>query len=365
MTRANLDYEFKRMPYQRGQQMIYGASITGILATSVLLLEQEALPTARFIGVMLFVFNAFAHLKHLYELDTRFTIMNTALDRIESVFAEKPLAEAMAKDTAQVTQTVQPDVPEIAFRDVSFSYEGDPEKEVLHGISFTAERGQMIALIGQSGSGKTTIANLLARFWDVTSGQILVRGTDIRDMPMSALMEQISMVFQKVYLFRDTVFHNIAMGKEGATLSEVEAAAKKAGCYDFIMKLPYGFDTVIGEGGASLSGGETQRISIARCILKDTPIIILDEATASIDADNEKLIQEAMTELCRDKTTIVIAHRLNTIRNADRIILIGDGRIIDSGSHETLSKRCEAYRRMVALQNTNGWAKRPDKALSA
>ena len=169
------------------------------------------------------------------------------------------------------------------FRNVTFAY---GEKEVLHDVSFTLEKNRMLALVGPSGGGKSTVANLLSRFWDVKQGQILVRGRDIRDIPLSDLMDQISMVFQRVYLFQDTVYNNIAMGRTDATREKVYEAARKARCYDFIMELPDGFDTVIGEGGASLSGGERQRISIARCILKDAPIVILDEATASVDADN-------------------------------------------------------------------------------
>lgn len=188
------------------------------------------------------------------------------------------------------------------------------EEDTVRGVSFAAEKNTMTALVGPSGGGKTTLANLLARFWDIKSGSIKIRGADIRDVPLSELMDKISMVFQRVYLFADTVYNNIAMGRPTATKEEVEEAARKARCYDFIMNLPQGFDTVIGEGGASLSGGEKQRISIARCILKDAPVVILDEATASVDLDNERYIQEAITELVRGKTLLVIAHRLNTIR---------------------------------------------------
>ena len=209
----------------------------------------------------------------------------------------------------------------------------------------------MFALVGQSGGGKSTIANLLARFWDVNAGSIRIRGQDIREVPLSDLMDNISMVFQRVYLFQDTIFNNIAMGKTNATREEVIEVAKKARCYDFIMQLPQGFDTVIGEGGASLSGGEQQRISIARCMLKDAPIVILDEATASVDADNEHFIQEAISELCRGKTLIVIAHRLNTIRNADRILVIRNGQIAESGTHDELMALGGEYRNMVSKQS--------------
>ena len=208
----------------------------------------------------------------------------------------------------------------------------------------------MTALVGPSGGGKSTIASLLARFWDVGNGRILVKGKDIREVSLGRLMDQISMVFQRVYLFQDTVYNNIAIARPDATREEVEEAARKARCYDFIMQLPDGFDTVIGEGGASLSGGEKQRISIARCILKDAPIVILDEATASVDADNERAIQEAISELCRNKTLLVIAHRLKTIRDADQILVIADGQIAEQGNHAALMERQGAYAHMVTLQ---------------
>jgi ATP-binding cassette subfamily B protein len=209
----------------------------------------------------------------------------------------------------------------------------------------------MTALVGPSGGGKSTIASLLARFWDIKDGRILVDGQDVREVSLGSLMDRISMVFQRVYLFQDTIYNNIAIGRPDATREEVVEAAKKARCYDFIMELPDGFDTVIGEGGASLSGGEKQRISIARCILKDAPIVILDEATASVDADNERAIQEAISELCRNKTLLVIAHRLKTIRDADRILVINDGKIVESGDHTQLMEMDGMYAHMVALQS--------------
>ena len=208
----------------------------------------------------------------------------------------------------------------------------------------------MTALVGQSGGGKSTVANLLARFWDTDSGEILIRGVNIKDILLSELMSEISMVFQRVYLFQDTIFNNIAMGRENATKEEVIETAKKARCYDFIMALPDGFDTMVGEGGTTLSGGEKQRISIARCILKDAPIVILDEATASVDVDNESYIQEAISELVKNKTLLVIAHRLNTIRDADNIIVIKNGSIAEQGNHHKLMDLGGIYKSMVELQ---------------
>ncbi|MBS6641841.1 MAG: ATP-binding cassette domain-containing protein, partial [Clostridiaceae bacterium] len=207
-----------------------------------------------------------------------------------------------------------------------------------------------------SGGGKSTIASLLTRFWDVKSGQVLVRGEDIRDVPLHDLMDHISMVFQRVYLFQDTIYNNISMGRPDASREEVVEAAKKARCYDFIMKLPDGFDTVIGEGGATLSGGEKQRISIARCLLKDAPIIIFDEATANVDPENEDLLQKAMEALTREKTVLMIAHRLKTVRNADQILVLDQGRIVQRGTHNELIAQDGIYRDFVSERTaSNQW----------
>ena len=215
----------------------------------------------------------------------------------------------------------------------------------------------MTALVGKSGSGKSTIANLLVRFWDINSGTIYIGGIDIKELPLSVLMNQISMVFQNVYLFQDTIYNNILMGRSDATEQEVIEAAKKARCYDFVMELPNGFQTIIGEGGASLSGGEKQRISIARCILKDAPIVILDEATASVDTDNESYIQEAISELVKGKTLLVIAHRLNTIQNADQILVIDNGQIAQQGNHEELLIQPGIYQDFVNIRKSAaGWS---------
>jgi len=215
-------------------------------------------------------------------------------------------------------------------------------------MSFAVNKGEMLALVGPSGGGKSTVVNLIARLWDIGDGMIKIRGTDIRDIPLGELMNEISMVFQRVYLFNDTVYHNIAMGRPDATREEIISAAKKARCHDFIMQLPDGYDTVLGEGGADLSGGERQRISIARCILKDAPIILLDEATASVDVDNEWYIQEAISELCRNKTVIVIAHRLYTIKDADKILVIKDGRIEEQGTYDELITKDGTFKVMVS-----------------
>ncbi|MBQ8967243.1 ABC transporter ATP-binding protein [Ruminococcus sp.] len=336
---ANLEYEEHILPYEIAMMLLYGIGMTGILASAVWLFQQGSITAVYFVGVVLFLFSIFSSVKHLFQQSTRLTIMKNSLDRINEIFNE---AEITDFGTAKITD--DPTDAEIEFQNVSFGY---GKEMILRDISFTAKKGQIAALVGESGSGKTTIASLLARFWDVGSGEIRIRNTNIKDVQLSDLMAHISMVFQRVYLFHDTVYNNIAMGS-GASREEVMEAAKKARCYEFIMSLPYGFDTIIGEGGATLSGGEAQRISIARCILKDAPIIILDEATASIDADNERCIQEAMSELCRNKTVLVIAHRLYTIANADQIIVMDKGRIAEQGTREELLSLGGIYSRMEA-----------------
>lgn len=343
---TSIKFEKKITPWTSGLNIIYGIGITLILAVTLYLYTHEALGLPYVLGLILFIFDLFSPLKTLYGEATRLTVMNAALDRIEGVLNEVELEDKGTKQLPEINLSE----PEIRFDHVNFSY---ADKEVLHGMSFEMQKNTMTALVGQSGGGKTTVANLLARFWDINSGEILIRGVNIKDISLSHLMSEISMVFQRVYLFQDTIFNNIAMGRENATKAEVIEAAKKARCYDFIMSLPDGFDTMIGEGGATLSGGEKQRISIARCILKDAPIVILDEATTSVDVDNESYIQEAISELVNNKTLLVIAHRLNTIRDADNIIVIKNGTIVEQGNHHKLMDLGGIYKSMVELQGKN------------
>ena len=229
-------------------------------------------------------------------------------------------------------------------------------KEVLHDVSFTAKEGEVTALVGPSGSGKSTCAKLAARLWDVTAGRILVGGVDISKVDPEVLLTDYSMVFQDVVLFDDTVMENIRLGKRGATDAEVLAAARAANCEEFVQRLPKGYDTPIGENGAKLSGGERQRISIARALLKDAPIILLDEATASLDVENETKVQEALSHLLTGKTVLVIAHRMRTVEAADHIIVLSDGSVAEEGSPAELMNQNGLFCRMVELQRQSlGW----------
>lgn len=229
-------------------------------------------------------------------------------------------------------------------------------RNALEEISFTIPEGSTTAIVGPSGSGKSTVCNLLMRFYDVTSGGIRIGGIDVRELTCDSLLNHISAVFQNVHVFNDTVANNITFGKPDATMDEVIAAAQQARCHDFIMKLPEGYDTVIGDAGNTLSGGEKQRVSLARALLKDAPIIILDEATASIDPENEHLVQEALAALTHDKTVVVIAHRLNTIESADQILVLDKGRIVERGNHAELIERPGMYRHFVDIrQHAESW----------
>ena len=250
-------------------------------------------------------------------------------------------------------QDILPERCDIALEHVDFSYD---QKKILDDVSLTIPEKTTVAIVGPSGSGKTTLCHLMARFWDVQGGRVTLGGRDVRAYSYDSLMRNFSFVFQRTYLFSDTIANNIRFGKPDASMEEVIAAAKKARCHDFIKALPKGYDTVIGEGGASISGGERQRITIARAIMKDAPIIILDEATANVDPENEKDLVEAIQELTHDKTVIMIAHRLKTVRNADCIFVVDGGKIVQRGTHEELVGQDGIYRRFVVeRRQASGW----------
>ena len=375
--KESIDFEKSYGPWARALYLTYGIGTSFMLAVAGLLYAKGEMSPDYMVGMILFLFDLFISIESYYGQITRLTVTAASLDRIEEVFQAEELHDSAdtalstdrketRKDSADMAMsesaketrnesgvTFSKDAKEkdslVEYSDVSFGYTG---KNVLNHISFSMKKGEMTALVGPSGSGKSTIVSLLARFWDIREGTIKLNGKDIKNISLGSLMDQISMVFQRVYLFKDTIYNNIAMGRPDATREEVVEAAKKARCYDLIRSLPEGFDTVIGEGGASLSGGEKQRISIARCILKDSPIVILDEATASVDADNERAIQEAISELCKNKTLLVIAHRLKTIKDADQILVVSEGKIIERGNHDKLMEEDGIYARMVSVQES-------------
>lgn len=275
-----------------------------------------------------------------------FRYFELAARRLAAVYAQPQITFA--------AEAAAPAGCDIEFRGVDFAYE--PGKPVLKKLSFTAAPGSVTALIGSSGSGKTTITSLIARFWDVTAGAILLGGQDIRRLHPDQLLAKIGMVFQDVYLLNDTIYNNIKIGRPDASREDILRAAEAAHCREFIERLPDGFDTMVGEGGSTLSGGEKQRLSIARAMLKDAPVLLLDEATASLDADNEHEIQQSLWRLRAGKTVVVIAHRLDTIRDADQIIVLADGEISEQGCHADLMARGGAYHRMVTeLEKAKNW----------
>jgi subfamily B ATP-binding cassette protein MsbA len=262
----------------------------------------------------------------------------------EDVVTEKPGAKALPHFTGT-----------IRLEDVSFSYlsDGEESREILRGIDLDVKRGEILAIVGSRGAGKSTLVHLIPRFFDVTAGRILIDGHDVRDVTLSSLRSQVGIVTQETVLFNDTVRNNIAYGQPHVPLKEVEAAARAALAHDFILRLPAGYDTVIGERGVRLSGGERQRLAIARALLKNAPILILDEATSALDSESEALVQSALHNLMSGRTVFVIAHRLSTVRRADRIVVIENGRIAETGAHEDLMKQVGTYRRLYELQFTN------------
>lgn len=272
-------------------------------------------------------------------------MLDSSLNRMEKV-ANIPVMDDGATK-------ISPENCNIQLKNVSFGYDS---RTIIKNINLVIPQGTSTAIVGYSGSGKTTLCNLITRFWDVDSGEILFGGHNVKEYACDDLLSHFSMVFQNVYLFHDTIENNIKFGKPDATLEEIKAAAKRACCYDFIMALPDGFQTIIGEGGSTLSGGERQRISIARAILKDAPIVILDEATSSIDPENEHELLKAIAELTKNKTLISIAHRMTTVRNADQIIVLSDGQIVQQGTHQTLISQDGIYRNFLTIRTQSaGW----------
>ncbi|HCU7295228.1 TPA: ABC transporter ATP-binding protein [Staphylococcus aureus] len=343
--RVNTKIEMQYIPFNLLH--LLSLKVTSILIVLVarLLFIHNSIDLPTFIMISIFSFVIFDSVENINSAAHVLEIIDMTLEDIEKI-KSAPELDKKGKDL-----TIEND--DIAFENVNFSYD---DKQVIKNVSFDIAANTSTAIVGPSGSGKSTLCHLLLRFYDVNDGFIRIGGIDIKDLKLSSLMSQISAVFQKVYLFNDTIENNILFGNPDATEEEVIRAAKQACCHDFIMKLPDGYKTVLHEKGNNLSGGERQRISIARAILKDAPIIILDEATASIDPENEQLIQTAINELSKGKTVITIAHKLETIKNADQIIVLNEGEIIQKGSHDELIRKPGMYQDFIRIKSKSaGW----------
>lgn len=332
--------------------------VSGSLVTAGQMFLRLGLATVIVVGNTLMLHgetNLFTYILFLIAASRLYDPLSGAMANMSELFAVdlqvKRLKEIQNYKEEKKEKDYQTNGYDITFDHVKFSYE--PGKPVLRDVSFTAKQGQVTALVGPSGGGKSTVANLAAGFYDVEGGTIRLGGTDIAPIDSVAMMKEFSVVFQNVVLFNNTVMENIRVGRKNATDAEVIAAAKAARCHDFIEKLPEGYQTVIGENGSTLSGGECQRLSIARALLKDAPVILLDEATASLDVDNETEIQEAISRLVKGKTVLVIAHRMRTVENADQIIVLDGGVVAESGTHDTLMKKNGLYARLVKLQTAS------------
>ena len=344
-SRILLDLEKSVAPYTVIQRIVMGITTVAMVYVSLNLNLSGELPLAE---TILMIMASFIIFEGLIGAGSNMAILRACENAIDSV----GFIDSMP-DMKEGSITEPMKNHKIVFKDVSFSFDDRP---ILKNVSAEIKENTMTAIVGPSGSGKTTFCNLIARFWDVNSGEILIGGNNIKDYKIENLMNSISMVFQDVYLFEDTIENNIKFGKQNASHEEVVQAAKKARCHEFIEALPEGYNTLIREGGASLSGGEKQRISIARAMLKDADIIIFDEATANIDPENEDKLKEAIESLTKNKTVIMIAHRLKTIRNADQILVLKDGEIVERGSHEELIKNNGLYSDLInAKAKAESW----------
>ena len=334
--RADLEVEQVMIPYTAAQEAVLQLASVLMMLAAVVFWANGTMSLANALMVLVMAFLVFNQIKAFG--------MGVSMLRMAAASIDRTLETEQMPRMDEHGKAVSPKTHDITFDHVSFSYEN---KQILHDINVTLPNKTTTAIVGPSGSGKSTLCNLIARFWDVDSGCVKIGGVDVRDYTLESLMNQISMVFQNVYLFADTIENNIKFGCPDATHEQVVSAAKKACCDDFIEALPDGYDTVIGEGGASLSGGEKQRISIARAMLKDAPIVILDEATANVDPENEDRLQKAIEALTRDKTIIMIAHRLKTVRHADQILVIDHGCIVQQGKHDALIRQSGLYAEFV------------------
>lgn len=345
---ADASYGVERVftPLNMTYSMVFRISACMIMLCAGILAVGGDLSFANLAVILIASFTIFNPIEVMGQMTTMIRTMDVALDRVERI--------KQAKKIDENGRDIPLDSFDIGFEHVSFAYEnGNP---ILKDVSFSIPQGSMTAIVGPSGGGKTTITRLIARFWDVQEGSITVGGHDVKEFTCDSLLKNMSMVFQNVYLFHDTIENNIKFGCPDATHDQVVEAAKKACCHDFISALPQGYDTVIGEGGSTLSGGEKQRISIARAMLKDAPIILLDEATASVDPENEVHLQQAISALVKNKTLIVIAHRLSTIRDADQILVVDNGKIVEKGVHAELIQQKGIYQKFWNIrQKARNW----------
>ena len=343
--RDNLKLTKASVPYDALKQVVVRVFSVLLLLTSIYFWLNGSLSLAYGVILVIASFMVFNDLENAGNMASLLQMLAASMDMANSI-DDTPVMDEKGADVVPVSS-------EIIFDNVDFSY---ADRKILDHVSFTIPAGTTTAIVGPSGSGKTTMCNLIARFWDVDAGRITVGGKDVRDFKLDSLMKNISMVFQNVYLFADSIENNIKFGCPDATHEQVIEAAKKACCHEFISALPDGYDTLIGEGGGTLSVGEKQRISIARAILKNAPIIILDEATSSVDPENEEELQRAIAELTHDKTIIMIAHRLKTVRGADQILVLDDSHIVQSGTHAELIQQKGLYADFVsARQEAIGW----------
>lgn len=347
-SNAAASYGVERVftPLNMTYSMVFRISACMIMLCAGILAVGGDLSFANLAVILIASFTIFNPIEVMGQMTTMIRTMDAALDRVERI--------KQAKKIDENGRDVPLDSFDIGFEHVSFAYEnGNP---ILKDVSFFIPQGSMTAIVGPSGGGKTTITRLIARFWDVQEGSITIGGHDVKEFTCDSLLKNMSMVFQNVYLFHDTIENNIKFGCPDATHEQVVEAAKKACCHDFISALPQGYDTVIGEGGSTLSGGEKQRISIARAMLKDAPIILLDEATASVDPENEVHLQQAISALVKNKTLIVIAHRLSTIRDADQILVVDNGKIVEKGVHAELIQQKGIYQKFWNIrQKARNW----------
>lgn len=342
----NIKIEKDYVPYNCLHLFVLKFASVAMVLVSAIMAVKGAMDIATMLMMAIFSFVIFGHIETINNAAHVLKIIDATLDKLNAI-ESADFIDQNSKDIKLSTY-------DINFKNVTFGYE---KRDVLKNVSFTIPENTTTAIVGPSGSGKSTICSLIARFYDVDKGSIFIGGVNIKDITCDSLLKNISMVFQKVYLFHDTVLNNIRFGKPEVSFEEVIKVAKKACCHDFIMSLPDGYKTVIGDGGSTLSGGEKQRISIARAILKDAPIVLLDEATASLDADNELEIRKAIKKLTLNKTVIVIAHRLNTIKDADQIIVLNEGHIEEKGSHRELINNKKRYYNMYnEMERAKNWA---------